>query len=50
MQHNVRMKRINKSQKETVLDMLIRENIADNTVFLFKGWSKLQGEDAKDDL
>ena len=29
---------------ETVLDAMTRENIADQTVFLFHGWPKLQGE------
>ena len=39
-----KFKRIEVKESETVLDALKREEIADSTVFLFEGWSKLQGE------
>lgn len=34
-----------KEDNETVLDALKRHNIADNTIYLFEGHPKLQGEE-----
>lgn len=49
-----KMKRMHKSKKETVLDMLHREQVEvaflTTTIFLFKGWPKLQGEDGEEGL
>ena len=38
------MKRIEQRKDETVREMLIRENILENTVFLFHGHPPLEGE------
>lgn len=40
----VLMKRVKQREGESVKDMLIREDIYDNTVYLFEGWSPLEGE------
>ena len=39
------MRRVEQNKGETVSDMLERENIADCTVFLFRGHPKMHGED-----
>lgn len=44
MMHFTRMLRLEKSEQETVLDMLAREQIESKVVYLFNGWPTLQGE------
>lgn len=44
MQTLVEMRRIERKENETVLDMLISEGIDDSIVYLFKGHPTLQGE------
>ena len=39
---SVRIKRIKMLDRETVADMLERENIADTIRYLFHGWPKMQ--------
>jgi uncharacterized protein YjaZ len=39
-----KFKRIEVKKGESVLDALTREGIAENTEYLFHGWSRLQGE------
>lgn len=46
MQTLVKMRRIERAENETVLDMFKREGIEDSVVFLFKGHPLMQGEEA----
>ncbi len=39
------MRRIQQQDGETVLDMIEREKIADNVIFLFVGWPFIVGEE-----
>ena len=39
------MRRVERQANETVEDMLLREDILDNLVFLFEGHPRREGED-----
>jgi len=45
MQSITGFKRIEQKKNETVLEMLKRENIADQTRYIFEGWARLEGEE-----